>query len=65
MEDPYQVECVVDSGAGCNVMSLYMYKSLFGNNKIVRTPVQIFGYGDSPITNRGVCAVTIHTDNKQ
>ena len=61
----HQVECEIDSGAGCNVMPLYMYKSLFGDKDLTPTPVQIFGYGDSPIANLGACAITIHTGNKQ
>ena len=42
-----------------------MYKSLFGDKDLTPTPVQIFGYGDSPILNLGTCAITIHTGNKQ
>ena len=29
------------------------------------TPVQIFGYGESPTANLGACTITIHTSNKQ
>ena len=42
-----------------------MYKSLFGDKELMPTPVQIFGYGESPIANLGACTVTIHTSNKQ
>ena len=61
----HQVECEIDTGAGCNVMPLYMYKSLFGDKELMPTPVQIFGYGESPIANLGACTITIHTSNKQ
>ena len=61
----YQVECEIDTGAGCNVMPLYMYKSLFGDKELIPTPVQIFGYGESPIANLGACTIIIHTSNKQ
>ena len=61
----HQVECEIDTGAGCNVMPLYMYKSLFGDKELMPTSVQIFGYGESPIANLGACIITIHTSNKQ
>ena len=61
----HQVECEIDTGAGCNVMPLYMYKSLFGDKELIPTPVQIFGYGESPIANLGACTIIIHTSNKQ
>ena len=40
------------TGAGCNVMPLYMYKSLFGDKELMPTPLQIFGYGESPIAKQ-------------
>ena len=61
----HQVECEIDTGAGCNVMPLYMYKSLFGDKEPMPTPVQIVGYGESPIANLGACTITIHTSNEQ
>ena len=61
----HQVECEIDTGAACNIMPLYMYKSLFGDKELIPTPVQIFGYGESPIANLPVCTITIHTSNKQ
>ena len=61
----HQVECEIDTGAGCNVMPLYMYNSLFGDKELMPTPVQTFGYGESPIANLGACTITIHTSNKQ
>ena len=59
----HQVECEIDTGAGCNVMPLYMYKSLFGDNKLMPTSVQIYDYGESSIANLGACIITIHTSN--
>ena len=61
----HQVECEIDTGAGCNVMPLYMYKSLFGDKELMPTPVQILGYGESPIAILGACTITIHTSSKQ
>ena len=57
----HQVECEIDTGAGCNVMPLYM----FGDKELMPTSVQTFGYGESPIANLGACTITIHTSNKQ
>jgi len=61
----HQAEGEIDTGVGCNVMPLYMYKSLFGDKELMPTSVQIFGYGESPIANLGACTITIHTSNKQ
>ena len=61
----HQVECEIDTGTGCNGMPLYMYKSLFGDNELMPTSVQIYGYRESPIANLGACIITIHTSNKQ
>jgi len=61
----HQVECEIDTGAGCNVMPLYMYKSLFGDKELMPTSVQNFGYGESAIAKLGACIITIHTSNKQ
>lgn len=60
-----QVECEIDSGAECDVMPMYTYKSSFGNKEHLLTPVQIFGHRDSPIANIGACAITIHMGHKQ
>ena len=57
----YQVECEIDTGAGCNVMPLYLHKSLFGDNSLTPTSVQIFGYGESPVASLGECTIAIHT----
>ena len=61
----HQVDCEIDSGAGCNVMPLYLHKSMFGDAELMPTTVQIFGYGNSPVTNLGACTIAIHTGNSQ
>ncbi|CAH3178310.1 unnamed protein product [Porites lobata] len=61
----YQVECEIDTGAGCNVMPLYLHKSLFGDKILTPTSVQIFGYGESPVANLGACTIAIHTGDRQ
>ena len=61
----HQAECEIDTGAGCNVMPSYMYRSLFGDEELMPTSVQIFGYGASPKANLGACMIHIHTSNNQ
>ena len=61
----YQVVCEIDTGAGRNVMPLYLHKSLFGDNSLTPTSVQIFGYGESPVANLGACTIAIHTGDRQ
>ena len=61
----YQIECEIDSGAGCNVMPLYLHKSLFGDKEVLPTSVRIFSYGESPAANLGACTIAIHTGNSQ
>ena len=61
----YEVECEIDTGVGCNVMPLYLQKSLFGDKSLTPTSVQIFGYGESPVANLGACTIAIHTGDRQ
>ena len=61
----YQVECEIGTGAGCNVMPLYLHKSLSGDKILTPTSVQIFGYGESPVANLGACTIAIHTGDRQ
>ena len=48
-------DCEFDSGAGCNVMPLYIYGSMFGNKKPKPCTVFINGYVDSPVKNHVSC----------
>lgn len=61
----YEVECEIDTGAGCNVMPLYLHKSLFGDKSLTPTSVQIFEYGESPVANLGACTIALHTVDRQ
>lgn len=61
----YQIECEINSGAGCDVMPLYLHKSLFGDKELLPTSVRIFDYGESPVANLGACTIAIHTGNSQ
>ena len=61
----YQVECEINTCAGCNVMPLYLHKSLFGDKSLTPTSVQIFGYGESSVANLGACTIAIHTGDIQ
>ena len=47
------------------MMPLYLHKSLFGDNSLTPTSVQIFGYGESPVANLGACTIAIHTGDRQ
>ena len=46
-------------------MLLYLQKSLFGDNSLAPTFVQIFGYGESPVANLGACTIAIRTGDRQ
>ena len=61
----HQVECEIDTGAGCNVMPLYLHISLIGGKSLTPTSLQIFGYGESPLPNLGACTIAIHTGDRQ
>ena len=61
----YQVECEINTRAGCNVMPLYLHKSLFGDKSLTPTSVQIFGYGESSVANLRACTIAIHTGDIQ
>ena len=61
----YQVECEINTCAGCDVMPFYLHKSLFGDKSLTPTSVQIFGYGESSVANLGACTIAIHTGDIQ
>ena len=56
-----QFDCEVDSGAGCNIISLYIYRSLSGDKKLEPPTVFIDGYDDSPVKKQGSCTVVLLT----
>ena len=60
----HKLDCEVDSGAGCNVMPLFIYKALFGEQKLSPATVIISGYGNQPVQNLGSCIVQLHTGDK-
>ena len=60
-ETVHQVEAEIDSGAGCNVMPLYLYKAIFKDNELDRPTVRILAFGDTKVHVKGSCLVTIHT----
>ena len=60
-----QVECEIDTGAGCNVMPLYLHISLIGDKRLTPISLQMFGYGESPVSNLGACTFVIHTGYRQ
>ena len=46
-------------------MPLYLHKSLFSDKELLPTSFQIFGYGESAVTNLEVCTIAIHTGNSE
>ena len=61
----HQGECEIDTGAGCNVMPLYLYISLIGDKSLTPTSLQMFGYGESLVPSVGACTIVIHTGDRQ
>ena len=56
----HQFDCEVDTGAGCNVMSLYIYRSLFEDKKPEPSTFSINGHGDFPVKSRVMHSCTPH-----
>ena len=61
----HEIQCEVDSGAGCNVMPLYIYKHIFKNREMDPPGMNIFGYGGNPIKTLGSCLIKVHTAKKK
>ena len=51
----HKFDCEVDTGPGCNIMPLYIYRSIFGDQKPEPSMMIITGCGDSPVPNTGLC----------
>ena len=47
------------------VILLYLHKSSLGDEELLPTSVQIFGYGESPVANLGAYTIAIYTGNSQ
>ena len=57
----HQFDCEVDSGAGCNIIPLYIYRLLFKDWRTGPPRVVISGYGKSPVENQGSCTAVLLT----
>ena len=54
-------DCKVDTGAGCNIIPLYIYRSIFRNQRPEPPMIIITGYGDSLVANMGCCIAVLLT----
>ena len=59
----HQLVCEIDSGAGCNIMTLYIYRSLFRDMRPEASTVIINVYGDSPAKKQGSGTVILLIGN--
>ena len=61
--DVQQIDCEVDTGAGCNILLVYKVKVLFGQEWLdcLQPPtVYIEAHGGKPVHNLGSCIVYLH-----
>ena len=60
----FQIDCEVDTAAGCSVIPLYKAKALFGDNLKLGPPsVYILGYDDNPVKNLGSLTMLLYKGN--
>ena len=45
-----KLDCKVDTGAECNIMPLYIYRSIFEDQRLELDMMMITGYGDTLVT---------------
>ena len=58
----FQISCEVDTGASCNILSLYKAKALFGTDlKLGQPTVNPKGYNYSSVENLGSCSVYLYS----
>ena len=56
----HKVSVEVDTGAACNVMTVYLFSKIFGNKQPESSNARIQAYGGMPVTIVGKCTVFIH-----
>ena len=61
----HQVSVEIDTGAACNVMPEYLYRSIFGDVGPKKSNAKIRAYGNTPVPVIGKCSVLIHTHDGQ
>lgn len=59
-----EINCEVDTGAGCNVIPLKLAKQLMKNQKMGLPSVHITGYGNNPVQNLGTYIVHLYQGEK-
>ena len=57
----HQFDCEDDSGAGCKIMPLYIFRSLFSNRKPEHPKAFINGYSDYEVNNPRLCTTVLCT----
>ncbi len=60
-KETHKVDVEIDSGAGCNVMPEYLYRSIFGKTAPKPSQARIRAYGGVKVPVLGKCSVYIHT----
>ena len=61
MAQVHKFDCEVDIGAGCNIILLYIYRSIFGDQTPELPIRMITTYGDSMVTTAGLCKAVLLT----
>ena len=61
-----QIDCEVDTGAGCNILTLYMAWEIFKQEwlSLDQPTVYIQAFGGQIVRNLGSCVVYMHTKGK-
>ena len=58
----HELQCEVDSGAGCDVMPWPVYTALYGNKKLDKPTTRITAYGGVPVQSYGSCVSSAHLE---
>ena len=56
----HKSDCKVDTGVGCNIMPLYIYRSIFRSQRL-ELPMMITRYGNSLVITTGSCIAVLLT----
>ena len=57
----HKFDSEADTGVGCTVMPMYIYRAIFGDRRLEPPTVLISGYCDSPVANKGSCTTKLLT----
>jgi hypothetical protein len=64
-EQLHELQCEIDTGAGCDVMPWQIYKDVFGRKPLDKATMTITGYGGNSISNLGSSMMKIHLRNRK